>query len=27
MVVKNKKEYTAYWKNGELVKSFRENAD
>jgi len=26
-VVKNKKEYTAYWKNGELVKTFRENAD
>jgi len=25
-VVKNKKEYTAYWKNGELVKTFRENA-
>ena len=26
-VVKNKKAYTAYWKNGELVKAFRENAD
>ena len=26
-VVKNKKSYTAYWKNGELVKAFRENAD
>jgi len=26
-VVKNKKNYTAYWKNGELVKTFRENAD
>ena len=23
MVQKNKKEYTAYWKNGELVKWFR----
>ena len=27
MVVKNKKELTAYWKNGELVKTFSENAD
>jgi len=27
MVRKNSKEYTAYWKNGELVKAFRENAD
>ena len=27
MVVKNKKDYTAYWKNGELVKTFSENAD
>lgn len=27
MVRKNKKEYTAYWKNGELVKAFRENSD
>jgi len=27
MVRKNNKEYTAYWKNGELVKAFRENAD
>ena len=27
MVVKNKKDYTAYWKNGELVKTFREDAD
>ena len=26
MVVKNKKELTAYWKNGELVKTFLENA-
>jgi len=26
-VLKNKKSYTAYWKNGELVKAFRENAD
>ena len=26
MVVKNKKELTAYWKNGELVKTFSENA-
>ena len=26
-VRKNKKNYTAYWKNGELVKTFRENAD
>ena len=26
-VVKNKKAYTAYWKNGELVKTFSENAD
>ena len=25
MVVKNGKEYNAYWKNGELVKAFREN--
>jgi len=25
MVVKNSKEYNAYWKNGELVKAFREN--
>ena len=25
MVVKNNKEYNAYWKNGELVKAFREN--
>ena len=27
MVVKNKKELTAYWKNGELVKTFSENGD
>ena len=27
MVVKNGNELTAYWKNGELVKSFSENAD
>jgi len=27
MVVKNKKDYTAYWKNGVLVKTFSENAD
>ena len=27
MVVKNSNELTAYWKNGELVKSFSENAD
>ena len=27
MVVKNNKELTAYWKNGELVNSFSENAD
>jgi len=27
MVVQNKKELTAYWKNGELVKTFSENAD
>ena len=27
MVVKNKKTLTAYWKNGELVKTFSENAD
>ncbi len=27
MVQKNKKEYTAYWKNGELVKTFSENGD
>ena len=27
MVVKNNKELTAYWKNGELVKTFSENAD
>ena len=26
-VVKNKKNYTAYWKNGDLVKTFSENAD
>jgi len=26
-VVKNKKNYGAYWKNGELVKTFREKAD
>ena len=26
-VLKNKKNYTAYWKNGELVKTFSENAD
>jgi uncharacterized delta-60 repeat protein len=26
-VVKKKKSYTAYWKNGELVRAFRENAD
>ena len=26
-VVKKRKSYTAYWKNGELVKAFRENAD
>jgi len=27
MVRKNSKEYTAYWKNGELVKAFSENGD
>ena len=27
MVVKNKKNYGAYWKNGEQVKTFSENAD
>ena len=27
MVRKNNKEYTSYWKNGELVKTFRESAD
>jgi len=27
MVRKNSKDYTAYWKNGELVKAFSENAD
>ena len=27
MVRKSNKDYTAYWKNGELVKAFRENAD
>ena len=26
-IVKNKKNYTAYWKNGDLVKTFSENAD
>ena len=26
-VVKSKKNYTAYWKNGDLVKTFSENAD
>ena len=27
MVRQSNKDYTAYWKNGELVKAFRENAD
>ena len=27
MVKKNGKDYTSYWKNGELVKTFRESAD